>query len=153
MSSAKPWLTWQPVAHEGSSVDLHHLLLVYTAYIIAAASPGPSNMRIMGTAMRQGRNAALLLAAGVVTGSVFWGVMAATGISAILARYAHALIVLKILGGVYLLFLAVKAARRAAVTNDDAGQAVFIGTELGCKVAIVSFVHVHHHDNVILFEL
>ena len=47
------------------TVDLHHLLLVFTAYVIAAASPGPSNMRIMGVAMHQGRQAALTLAAGV----------------------------------------------------------------------------------------
>ena len=106
------------------SIDLHHLLLVYTAYIIAAASPGPSNMRIMGTAMQQGRNAALLLAAGVIPGSVFWGLMAATGISALLTRYAQALIVLKILGGLYLLFLAVKAARGALTRDGDAGHFV-----------------------------
>jgi threonine efflux protein len=105
------------------SVDLHHLLLVYTAYIIAAGSPGPSNMRIMGTAMQQGRNAALLLAAGVVTGSIFWGMMAATGVSALLTRYAQALIVLKILGGLYLLFLAFKAAKGALAKDGDAGRA------------------------------
>jgi len=101
------------------TVDLHHLLLVFTAYVIAAGSPGPSNMRIMGAAMHQGRQAALTLAAGVVTGSVFWGMMAATGVSAILTRYAEALIVLKIFGGLYLLFLALKAGR-AALTSDEA---------------------------------
>lgn len=104
------------------SVDLHHLLLVYTAYIIAAASPGPSNMRIMGTAMQQGRNAALLLAAGVVTGSIFWGFMAATGVSALLTRYAQALIVLKLLGGLYLLFLGFKAARAALTAGGDVAR-------------------------------
>jgi threonine/homoserine/homoserine lactone efflux protein len=101
------------------SVDLHHLLLVFTAYVIAAGSPGPSNMRIMGVAMHQGRQAALTLAAGVVTASVFWGLTAATGVSAILTRYAEALIVLKIFGGLYLLFLALKAGR-AALTSDAA---------------------------------
>ncbi|EJM70079.1 hypothetical protein PMI30_00864 [Pseudomonas sp. GM50] len=35
------------------SFDLHHLLLVFTAYIVGAASPGPSNMRIMGVAMHR----------------------------------------------------------------------------------------------------
>ncbi len=100
------------------SADLHHLLMVYTAYVIAAGSPGPSNMRIMGVAMNQGRRAALVLAAGVVSGSIFWGVMAATGVSAVLTRYAEALIVLKILGGLYLLYLAFKAGRSALASND-----------------------------------
>ncbi len=35
------------------------LVLVYGTYLIATASPGPSNMAIMGTAMRDGRRSAL----------------------------------------------------------------------------------------------
>lgn len=97
--------------------DFHHLLLVYTAYIVGAASPGPSNMRIMGIAMHQGRKPALLLAAGVISGSFFWGSMAATGVSAILAQYAQALTALKIIGGIYLIYLAIKAAR-SALSSD-----------------------------------
>ncbi|MCE0463371.1 LysE family translocator [Pseudomonas uvaldensis] len=100
------------------SFDLHHLLLVFTAYIVGAASPGPSNMRIMGVAMHQGRKPALMLAAGVISGSFFWGSMAATGVSAILAQYAQALFALKIVGGIYLLFLAIKAGR-SALDSDE----------------------------------
>lgn len=55
---------------------------------------------------------------GVVSGSVFWGLMAATGVSAVLKNYPGALVVLR-LGGLYLLFLAFKAAR-AAVSPDKA---------------------------------
>lgn len=102
------------------SGELHHLLIVYTAYVIAAGSPGPSNMRIMGVAMHNGRRAALFLAAGVVSGSIFWGAMAATGVSAVLTRYAEALIVLKIFGGLYLLYLAVKAGRAALAAEAPA---------------------------------
>lgn len=98
--------------------DLHHLLLVYTAYIVGAASPGPSNMRIMGVAMHRGRRPALMLAAGVISGSFFWGSMAATGVSAVLTEYAEALTLLKILGGAYLLFLAFKAARSALTSTE-----------------------------------
>ncbi|MBD9462327.1 LysE family translocator [Pseudomonas sp. Pdm06] len=100
------------------SFDLHHLLLVFTAYIVGAASPGPSNMRIMGVAMHQGRKPALMLATGVISGSFFWGAMAATGVSAILLQFAQALFVLKIVGGAYLLFLAVKAGR-SALSSDE----------------------------------
>lgn len=100
------------------SFDYHHLLIVFTAYIVGAASPGPSNMRIMGVAMHQGRRAALLLAAGVISGSFFWGAMAATGISAALTQYAEAIVVLQIVGGAYLLFLAIKASR-SALTSDE----------------------------------
>ncbi|WAH61845.1 hypothetical protein LZ023_34815 (plasmid) [Pseudomonas silvicola] len=43
----------------------HELILIYTTYFVATASPGPSNMAIMGTAMK-GRGAALALASGVI---------------------------------------------------------------------------------------
>ncbi len=99
--------------------NINHLLVVLTAYVIAAGSPGPSTLRIMGVAMNHGRQAGLALAAGVISGSLFWGLSAATGVSALLARYAEALIVLKILGGLYLLYLAVRAAR-SAMTPDTA---------------------------------
>ncbi|ALV29486.1 amino acid transporter [Pannonibacter phragmitetus] len=92
---------------------LQQLLPVYVAYVIATASPGPSNMAIMGVAMSRGRAPAVALALGVVTGSMCWALLAATGISAILTAYAEALVVLKIAGGLYLLYLAFKAARSA----------------------------------------
>jgi threonine/homoserine/homoserine lactone efflux protein len=118
------------------SAELHHLLIVYTAYVIAAGSPGPSNMRIMGVAMHNGRRAALIVAAGVVSGSIFWGAMAATGVSAVLTRYAEALIVLKIVGGLYLLYLAFKAGKAALASGDQAvshrgpNRALVSGAEL-----------------------
>ncbi|WP_114947800.1 LysE family translocator [Microvirga calopogonii] len=103
------------------NTDLHQIGLIYIAHMIAAASPGPSNMAIMSMAMRRGRTAALALSAGVITGSLFWGVLAATGIPALLACYAEVLVVLKVLGGVYLLYLAVRAAR-SALTPDGTGS-------------------------------
>ncbi|AVH45015.1 LysE family translocator [Agrobacterium tumefaciens] len=97
--------------------DIHQLLIVFTAYIIAAGSPGPSTMRIMGVAMHEGRKAALALASGVVSGSIFWGMMAATGVSAVLKTYPDALVALQIFGGLYLLFLSLKAAKAAALPD------------------------------------
>lgn len=100
------------------SIEIHHFIIVFTTYIVGAASPGPSNMRIMGVAMHRGRRPALMLAAGVITGSFFWGSMAALGVSAIVAQYAQALGALKLIGGAYLLFLALKACR-SAMTPDS----------------------------------
>ncbi len=94
--------------------SLSPLLLVYLSYVIAVASPGPSNMAIMGVAMGQGRRAGLALATGVLTGSYIWALAAAAGLSALLTAWAGALVLLKIAGGLYLLWLAVKSARAAA---------------------------------------
>lgn len=91
----------------------NHLMFVYAAYLVAVASPGPSNMAIMGVAMRQGRASAVSLALGVLTGSLFWAALAAAGISTILAQYSEALFSIKIVGGFYLLYIAYKSARAA----------------------------------------
>lgn len=103
-----------------------HIALVYGTYIVATASPGPSNMAIMGTAMRDGRLPALALAAGVITGSLFWAILAATGMSAVLAAYAQALFIIKIFGGIYLLYLAFRAGRSALKPVSD-----LVGTKTG----------------------
>ncbi|SDI88466.1 LysE family translocator [Alloyangia pacifica] len=116
--------------------NINHLLVVYTAYVIAAGSPGPSNLRIMGVAMNHGRKAGLALAAGVISGSLIWGISAATGVSGLLARYADALIVLKIFGGIYLLYLAVRAAR-SAMTPDTATSSMPARTDTAPSSAIL----------------
>ena len=92
---------------------MHPLGLLYLTYLIAVASPGPSNMAIMGAAMNQGRAAGVALALGVLTGSLFWAGLAAAGIATLLTRYAEALTVLRIGGGLYLVYLAWKSAKSA----------------------------------------
>ncbi|WP_064841385.1 MULTISPECIES: LysE family translocator [unclassified Rhizobium] len=110
---------------------MQDLLVVYIAYVIAAGSPGPSNMAIMNVAMRQGRRPALALAAGVITMSTCWGLIAVTVISTLLVRYAHALLVLKIAGGLYLLWLAWKAARSATARDAPADELARPAAEFG----------------------
>lgn len=67
----------------------------------------------MGVAMQSGRRAALATAAGVVAGSLTWGLLAAFGLASALALWSGALVWLKVAGGLYLLSLATKAARSA----------------------------------------
>jgi threonine/homoserine/homoserine lactone efflux protein len=90
-----------------------NVAIAYTAYSIGAASPGPSNLAIMATAMVRGRAQAIALAAGVISGSLLWGVLAAFGLASLMRSYSTALVVMKIVGGVYLLWLSWKAARAA----------------------------------------
>ena len=100
------------------SAQISHLLLVYAAHLVAVASPGPSTMAIMGVAMKQGRAAALTLVLGIMTGSLFWAMLAAAGISTLLAQYAGALTALRIGGGLYLIVLAWKAGRAALRSGE-----------------------------------
>lgn len=92
---------------------LPDLALVYAAFFLVVASPGPSNLAIMATSMERGRSAGATLALGVTAGSLTWGILAAIGVTGIVVAHPGALYAIKIVGGVYLLFLAWRSARSA----------------------------------------
>ena len=103
------------------------LALVYSAFFVAVASPGPSNLAIMATSMERGRRAGLTLALGVTTGSLTWGILAAIGVSALVVAHPGALYGVKIVGGLYLLFLAWRSARSAMRTEMPPPKAAVSG--------------------------
>ncbi len=109
---------------------LPDLALVYSAFIIAVASPGPSNLAVMATSMEQGRRAGMTLALGVTAGSLTWGVLAALGVAGMIAAWPTALYAVKIVGGLYLLFLAWRSARSAMQAEMPAPKAGVSGRRL-----------------------
>ncbi|MCB2053844.1 MAG: LysE family transporter [Geminicoccaceae bacterium] len=94
------------------------ILLAYAAFFLGIASPGPNVLAVIGTSMSVGRSSGIALALGVALGSFTWAVLTALGLSAILASYAWALHAIKVVGGVYLLWLAFKSFRSAAARHD-----------------------------------
>lgn len=101
-----------------ASIYLPGILLAYSAFLLAIASPGPNILAVIGTAMGVGRGSGVALALGVAAGSFTWAVLTAVGLSALLAAYASALVVIKIFGGLYLLWLAYKSLRSAMSAHD-----------------------------------
>lgn len=100
------------------SIYLPGILLAYSAFLLAIASPGPNVLAVIGTSMSIGRRQSVALALGVASGSLCWALATAGGLSALLATYASALVLIKMAGGLYLLWLAYKAFRSAAASHD-----------------------------------
>lgn len=100
------------------SIYLPGIFLAYATFLIGIASPGPNVLAIIGTSMSVGRRSGIALALGVAAGSFCWAMLAAVGLSALLASYAAALTVIKIAGGLYLLWLSYKSFRSAASPHD-----------------------------------
>ncbi|MEM7722713.1 MAG: LysE family transporter [Pseudomonadota bacterium] len=108
---------------EHISPYLPGILLSYGAFLMAIASPGPNVLAVIGTSMAVNRSSGMALAMGVATGTLTWAVLTAVGLSALLATYASALFLIKIFGGLYLLWLAYEAFRSAASAHDiDAAE-------------------------------
>jgi len=100
------------------SVYLPGILLAYSIFFVAIVSPGPNILSVIGTSMGVSRKAGVALALGIAAGSFCWAMLTALGLSALLASYAAALTVIKIAGGLYLLWLSYKSFRSAASTYD-----------------------------------
>ncbi len=100
------------------SLYLPGILLAYSAFLLGIASPGPNILAVIGTSMSAGRKSGSSLALGVASGSFCWAILTVAGLSALLSAYASVLIVIKIVGGLYLLWLAYKAFRSAASSHD-----------------------------------
>lgn len=94
------------------------ILLAYTAFLLAIASPGPNILAVIGTSMGVGRGSGIALALGVASGSFTWALLTVFGLSALLATYAWALLGIKVFGGAYLLWLAYKTFKSAASRHD-----------------------------------
>ncbi len=100
------------------AIYLPGILLAYCAFLLAIASPGPNILAVTGTSMAVGRQSGIALALGVATGSFTWALLTVFGLSAVLATYASALLLIKIFGGLYLLWLAYKSFKSAMSSHD-----------------------------------
>ena len=69
--------------------------------------PGMDTVLVLRTAISRGHGSAFATAAGICTGTVFWGVAAALGASALLAASETAFTALKMAGACYMAWLAV----------------------------------------------
>lgn len=94
------------------------ILLAYAIVLVGLASPGPNILAVVGTSMAVGRGSGMALGLGVAIGSLSWGALTLAGLSALLTTYAYSLMVIKVFGGAFLLFLAYKAFKSAASTED-----------------------------------
>lgn len=92
--------------------EINYLLIIASAFA-AVASPGPATLAIAGTSMGYGRYIGLSLAAGVLTGSLFWSFAAAFGLAAIMHTNVWLFEILRYCGALYLLYLAFKSLRSA----------------------------------------
>lgn len=100
-------------------LELDSLFSIILAFFIVTVSPGPANIALATIAMNSGRKVGLLFGAGLSLGLAFWGIVAATGMGAVLQGSATLLFALKIFGGIYLLWLAFQSSRSAFMEKDS----------------------------------
>jgi threonine/homoserine/homoserine lactone efflux protein len=79
--------------------------------VVLTLTPGPDMALVLRNTVRGGRSSGFRTVAGIAVGLVLWASATALGIAAVLAASAAVFTMLKIAGGVYLVYLGVQALR------------------------------------------
>ena len=87
------------------------LLTFLAAATLIIVAPGPDTLLVTRNVFRRGRRGGLVTAAGTVTGLALWSVAAALGLSALLATSRVGYDVVRVAGGLYLIWLGVQSLR------------------------------------------
>ena len=98
-------------------LSLPQLAGFLTVAVLVTLAPGPDNLMVLGLGMARGRRAGLMFGLGCALGCLNHTLLAALGVSALIAASPLALTVLKIAGGVYLLWLGLQAIRHARAVD------------------------------------
>lgn len=109
-----------------SALGISNFSLFCMAVLLLNATPGPDTAYIVGRSVAQGRAAGLVSALGISLGCCVHALASALGLSAILAASASAFMLIKLAGGIYLVYLGlrmVRAKQGAAATGPQAGDA------------------------------
>lgn len=95
--------------------DIAILLTVAGALAIGAMSPGPSFVLVSRIAVTASRPNGLAAAIGMGVGGATFGILALAGLSALLQQVEWLHLALKIVGGLYLLYLGIRIWRSAVI--------------------------------------
>lgn len=94
------------------SIFSHGILTAYSILFVAALSPGPSVLMLIGIATNQGRAQALMATLGIAFGSVCINTLTILGVGLILSQNAWAMDGLQMFGAIYLFYLAYGAFKK-----------------------------------------
>jgi RhtB (resistance to homoserine/threonine) family protein len=99
------------------------LLTFLAAATLIIVAPGPDTLLVTRNVFRRGRRGGLVTAAGTVTGLALWSVAAALGLSALLAASRVGYDVVRVAGGLYLIWLGVQSLRSHGAVPDAPTEA------------------------------
>ena len=87
-------------------MDFHHIFGFSCIALLMVLTPGPNMIYLISRSLCQGRKAGLISLVGIALGFVFYMLCAAFGITVLLFAVPYAYDVIRILGTLYLLWLA-----------------------------------------------
>jgi threonine/homoserine/homoserine lactone efflux protein len=99
------------------------LIAFLLAAIAITATPGPDNLMVLGMSVARGRARGLAFGLGCAAGCLSHTVLAVLGVGALVAASPLALTALRVVGGLYLMWLGVQSWRSAGTLPASTGTA------------------------------
>ena len=110
-------------------------LTVAVAHFLALLSPGPDFVIVIKSAMKNDSKTAMGVAAGIASANALYIALCLLGVGAILASSVVVLVALKVIGGLFLIYLAVQALR--AKKSDYANLSIEAANEEAAHTTFV----------------
>jgi threonine/homoserine/homoserine lactone efflux protein len=104
-------------------LTLPQLAAFLLAAVLVALAPGPDNLMVLSLGMSRGAKSGVAFGLGCAAGCLNHTLLAALGASALIAASPQAFAVLRIAGGLYLVWLGVQALRHARPLGAPAAAA------------------------------
>lgn len=92
-------------------MTLHMSLIFAFALSLFVASPGPGVLGVVGTSMRSGLKSAVFFILGMICGDMVYLMFAIFGLAAIAAVLGKFFYIVRVLGGIYLIYLGIRMFR------------------------------------------
>lgn len=116
------------------------ILLILGALLVAAISRGPSFVLVAKYAIGSSRKDAVAAAIGMGVGGVILAILALTGLHAVLINVPILFVILKLLGGLYLVYLAIRfwLGAKQALTFDGDNSGTHSSVKMSFLVALAT---------------
>ena len=101
-------------------IDTHALLAIAAIYTLGVTSPGPNFLVIAQRALTRGRAEAFAAMAGVVSVSAIWAGASLFGLAILFRLFPWIHLVLRLVGGAYLIWFGIRLWRAAQRPTDEA---------------------------------
>jgi threonine/homoserine/homoserine lactone efflux protein len=104
-------------------IPIETVAVFLAASVALALAPGPDNIFVLAQSALYGRKAGILVTLGLCTGLLVHTAAVSLGVAAVFQTSVLAFNLLKIIGAIYLLYLALQAFRAGAARLDQTGEA------------------------------
>jgi len=122
-------------------IPIETIAIFFAASIALGLAPGPDNIFVLTQSALYGRKAGILVTLGLSTGLLVHTAAVSLGVAAIFQTSILAFNMLKIVGALYLLYLAFQAFKASATELDEGGEQELVWRKLYTRGIIMNITN------------